>query len=212
MTENQVLKVVTVSTPLSATAIAKKLGKAKANAEIKNLIQALVTSGKVAENTELFRYSVYSKVGKGGAVKAATKAPAKSKAKKSKDSVVESVNLDAPASDIPGTPQNMLSNYTIKSIKNKKKESKVKVTLPSKKSIVMDDDANLIIINGEPTYVVKTPQDVVSCLRKYALNKGMKHFTVDDITQNKKIGTEGDVQINDNHLMFFTIKKHNKAA
>jgi hypothetical protein len=144
-----------------------------------------------------------------------------------KKKIVKSNNTDVPSeesvveatatTDLPATPSKLLDGYKVTKVKNKKKESKIKITLPKKngkksKDIIMGTEDSLMIINGDPKYVVSTPQDVVSAIRKYALGKGMRHFVVDDITQNKQIGTKGDVMINDNHLMFLTIKKHNKAA
>ena len=208
MTNNQVLKVITVTEELSLTAIAKKLGKAKANKEIKNIVASLVQEGLIVENSGT-RYPTYSKKGK-GVVKAKTATPVKAPSGDTKSSVVTSP-LSATPPSIPEASERQISGFMVKALKEKGKD-KVQITLPSGKRVKINDEDSLLVINDEPKFVVKTPTDVLSCVREYALKKGMRHFTVDDIVQNKKIGTSGDVQISDSHLMFLTIKKHNKAA
>jgi hypothetical protein len=76
----------------------------------------------------------------------------------------------------------------------------------------MNDTDTLLVINNEPKYVVKSALDIVSAIRNYTTENNLTNYTVDDIMQNKKIGTENDIQIKDNHLVFLSIKKVNKAA
>jgi len=198
--ESAVLKAITVNEPLSITAIAKKLGSNKANQSLKNIVANLVRDGKVSENSS-GRYPVYTKVGSGGSVQRQQGS--------TQSSVVQTPKKDLPS--LPAAPESKISGYTIKPLKEKGKD-KIRITLPSGKSVKIKPEQSLLVINDEPKYVVTTPQDVVTCIRNYSVDKGMRTFTVDDITQNKKIGTENDVQVPDNHIMFLSIKKHNKAA
>ena len=200
MTESKVLKAITVTEELSLTAIAKKLGMNKANQELKNIVSGLVQAGTITMNTS-GRFDTYQRVGKGSNV-------AKQSGSES-SSVVQSPNKDLP--DLPEAPDSKVSGYSIKKLKEKGKE-KIKISLPSGKSIKINPDDSLLVINDEPKYVVKTAKDVVTCIKEYSTAKGMRTFTVDDITQNKKIGTEDDITIKDQHIMFLSIKKHNKAA
>jgi len=199
MTESKVLKAITVTEELSLTAIAKKLGMNKANQELKNNISSLMQAGKITKNSA-GRFDTYQKVGKSKVAK---------QSGNESSSVVQSPKKDLP--DLPEASENKVSGYSIKKLEERGKE-KIKISLPSGKSIKINPDDSLLVINDEPKYVVKTAKDVVTCIKEYSTAKGMRTFTVDDITQNKKIGTEDDIMIKDQHIMFLSIKKHNKAA
>jgi len=198
MDKSDLLKAVLVNEELTLTAIAKKMGMTKATEGLKNLMQELVNGGSVIENTQ-GRYVTYKKA-------SAVSRPAQG----TTTETVVGTPSTSPA-QLPAAPDSKVSGYSVKKL-NEKGKDKVRITLPNGKTIKINPDDNLLVINDEPKYVVKTPQDVVACIKQYSVDKGMRTFTVDDITQNKKIGTEDDVQIPDNHIIFMSIQKHNKAA
>ena len=90
--------------------------------------------------------------------------------------------------------------------------AKKKIETPQGKKIRIENDEKLLVINDKPEYVVKTAEDVITCIRKYAVDNGLNVFTVNDIQQNSKINNDKDVMVKDNHIMFLSIQKHNKAA
>ena len=80
------------------------------------------------------------------------------------------------------------------------------------KTIRMQNDEKLLVINGDPKFVVKSAEDVITCIQKYVADNNLTVFTMEDIKQNRKIANANDIVVKDNHIMFMTIKKHNKAA
>jgi len=182
---------------LTATAIAKNLGHSKA-AAIKDLLASMVNSGSI-EIDSSGRYEVY---------KVAARKVAKVEPTKEKVTIVDSERV---AEKLPEASNNDLHGYHVDSVKIKDKVMK-RVTTPDGKKIRMENDEKLFVVNNEPKYVVKTAEDVITCIRKYALDNNFTVFTVDDIKQNRKVSNDKDVVIKDDHILFMTIKKHNKAA
>jgi len=172
---------------------------------LKNVVDSLVKSGEIAseDNGRFIAYSLKKTVAvsdKESKVSSFSTTPVR-------EDIIDDVRIDKPT--LPGATESMMSGYSISSDKDK---NKVIITLPDGKKVKINNNDSLLIINGEPKYKVSTPLDVLSCIKEYALANGMAHFVADDIAQNKKIKTDGDIQINDNHLMFLSVKKHNKAA
>jgi len=197
-TDADVLKsLVGNTTGLTATAIAHILGHSKA-AAIKDLLTSMVSSGAL-EIDSSGRYEVY---------KTAAKKVAKVEPKKEVVTVVDSEKV---AEKLPAAQDRDLQGYHVDTVKIKDKMMK-RVTTPDGKKIRMENDEKLFVVNNEPKYVVKTAEDVITCIRKYALDNNLTVFTVDDIKQNRKISNDKDVMIKDDHIIFMTIKKHNKAA
>jgi hypothetical protein len=58
------------------------------------------------------------------------------------------------------------------------------ITMPTGKTITIKSDEKLIVVNGEPKYVVQTSEDVITCIHKYALDNGLDSFRVNDGERN----------------------------
>lgn len=186
MTENQVLKAVTVS-GLTATALAKKVGATKGK-QVLPILKQLIKDGKV-ELDSTGRYDLYKKV------------------KESAD--ISIVKTEVPQTNLPENIEVLgfkISNIKFKGVPMKKIET------PDGRKIRIEKDDKLLVINGEPKYTVKTAEDVLKCIRKYTVDNNMPLFVVNDIKQNKKIKNDKDLMVQDNHIISLTIKKHNKAA
>lgn len=112
---------------------------------------------------------------------------------------------------LPEATNQEVDGFSVSNIRYKGKRMK-KIVTPGGDKIRMDNDQKLLVINDQPKYVVKTAQDIITCIRKYSMDNDLNVFTVDDIKQNQKISNENDVMVKDDHIMFLKIKKHNKAA
>jgi len=204
MTVNEVLSGLSTQNGLTMTGIAHKIGLTKATDSLKRMVADLVSEGKVIENTggKFVTYTKPSRSAKNEEVATIQK----------NDKVVE--QIDKPKSSVPELPEvssRVMDGYKLEKL-SEKGLSKLKISLPNGKSIKMNDTDTLLVINNEPKYVVKSALDIVSAIRNYTTENNLTNYTVDDIMQNKKIGTENDIQIKDNHLVFLSIKKVNKAA
>ena len=189
---------------MTGTAIAHAAGFSKAARIMKDL-EALVDAGKVELITG-GRYDLYKLVGK-------TVAKSQQQVEKNEktDEKVTIVEGEKVASKLPEASANDLRGYTVTSILYKGEPMK-KIVTPDGKSIRVGNDEKLLVINNEPKYTAKTAEDVITCIKEYAASTGLNVFTIDDIKMNRKISNEKDVVIKDEHIMFLSIKKHNKAA
>jgi predicted transcriptional regulator len=190
---------------LTATAIAKALNISKA-APIKDLLSELVSNGSI-EIDASGRYEVYKLVKKVAKVEPKKETVAKVEPKKETVTVVAEKAVEK----LPEASFQDLVGYHVDTVKIKDKTMK-RITTPDGKKIRMETDEKLLVINNEPKYVIKTAEDTITCIRKYAMDTGLTVFTVSDLKQNKKISNDKDVEIKDDHILFMTIKKHNKAA
>jgi len=189
-------------TALSATKIANELGFSKA-AKIKQDLEDLVNEG-LLEIDSSGRFDVY---------KAATKSSKSKSVSKTSDNQEVSTVEDGERVDdnLPEASDTDLRGFAIANIRYKGKRMK-KVTTPDGKKIRLGPEEKLIVINGKPKFVISSPEELITSIRKYALDNDLTVFNVKDMKQNKKISNEKDVQIKDNHIMFLNIQKHNKAA
>lgn len=195
--DNLKLRIVSSMTDegISATALAKELGYSKAKS-IMVALDECVTEGSVVVDTS-GRFVTYKK------------APKKVVVAPSKTTVVDSV---MPEVDLPeATVGCDMDGYKMANIRYKGRAAK-RITTPDGRNIRLETDDKLLVINDEPKFVVKTAEDVIKCIRKYALDHNMTTFTVNDIKQNKKIMNDKDIAIKDDHVLFLSIRKHNKAA
>lgn len=185
---------------LSSTAIAKIVGFSKASS-IRDELDQLIQDGKVIENTN-GRFPVYD-LSKGKSVS------------KSDQSAKKVATIALPhngdTGELPAATKSMIDGYKISDIKFNGEKMK-KIVCPNGKAVRIKTEEKMLVINGEPKFVVETPEQVLTCIKKYSQDNGLTVFTVDDICQNKKIGTEKDLEVKDKHILFLTIKKHNKAA
>ena len=181
----------------SATSIANEIGFSKASSIIADL-EAMVKDGSIVAETGA-RFTVYKLVAKVQKVES-----------NEKTSVIAS-HPDAADTSLPELGTNELSGYSISSVKKDGKTMK-KIVCPDGKKILLGNDEKLVVINNEPKYVVKTAQEIIACIQKYSSDNGLNVFTVNDIKQNRKISTEKDLMVNDNHIISLKIQKHNKAA
>jgi hypothetical protein len=195
--EEKIAKAVT-TTGMSATALAKKLGYTKAS-QIMNALQSEVNSGSVKVDTT-GRFALYSKGEK--------TAVAKKAASNSKTTVVEG---EKPKNDLPEATLREMAGYSVANIKYKGKAMR-KVSTPDGRKIRIGTDEKLMVINGDPKYVVKTAEDSIKAIQKFALANNMTTFTVNDIKMNKKVTNDKDIEVKDDHIIFLSIRKHNKAA
>lgn len=184
------------SNGMTATAIAHALGFSKGE-RIKKDLAELVSNGSIVIDKST-RYELY----KMGTKKAVAKAEA------AKVTVVEG---DKVSEKLPEADTHETDGYVVSSIKFNGKLMK-KISLPTGKPIRVENDEKLVVVNGEPKYVVKSAEDIITCIRKYAVDNNLNVFTVNDIKQNRKISNDKDIMIKDDHIMFISIKKHNKAA
>lgn len=181
---------------LSATAIANAIGFSK-SAKIMPDLDSLVEDGSIIVE-QGGRFNVY-----------------KIAAKITKTQVKETTSVvSAPKNDssvLPELPENELEGYVISTVKKDGVLMK-RIVCPNGKKILLKSDEKIVVINNEPKYVVKTAQEIIACIQKYSSDNGLNVFTVNDIKQNKKISTEKDLMVNDNHIISLKIQKHNKAA
>jgi hypothetical protein len=112
---------------------------------------------------------------------------------------------------LPEASESDLRGYKVDSIKVDGKIMK-KIVTPDGKKIRMESDERLLVINNSPKFVVKSAEDVITCMRKFAMDSGLTVFTIEDLKQNRKVSNDKDVVIKDDHILFMSIKKHNKAA
>lgn len=208
--KNKILKVLNSKSDLSATALAKEVGFSKASSIVDEL-QALVADGSVIEDKG-GRFPVYRKPQKGEVAKPQAQTPAPQAAVKKEEEKVSLVDLAPPKAEdtLPAPPDHKMQGFMISNIKFEGKAMK-KITTPDGKNIRVEEDEKLLVINSEPKFVVKTPEDVLTAIKKYSQDKGYTVFTVNDICQNKKISTENDI-VKDQHIIMLSIQKHNKAA
>ena len=185
---------------LSATSLAQKLGYTKAK-QIMSDLQLAVAEGLVDVDSS-GRFPLYKKTD--GKKKAVIKAKSNTKT-----TVVEGEK--APKDSLPEASKSDISGFSVGSIKYKGKAMK-KVSTPDGRKIRIEKEEKLLVINEQPKYVVKTAEDVIKCIRKYAMENGMTTFTVNDIKLNKKVTNDKDIEVKDDHIMFLSIRKHNKAA
>jgi len=185
------------STGISATSLAQQLGFTKAK-QIMTDLEVAIKDGLV-EVDNSGRYTLYKK------------APKKEVVKAEDNSKTTIVTDEKPKEELPEASLKELEGYSVSNIRYKGKMMK-KVTTPDGRKIRIESDEKLLVINQNPKYVVKTAEDVIKCIRKFALENYMTTFTVNDIKLNKKVTNDKDVQIKDDHVMFLSIRKHNKAA
>ena len=198
---DKILKILKNKDPMSATSIAHELGYSKASS-IKKDLDSLVND-KVIEIDSTGRYDLYKLSSK----KSITKTDSSLQSAE-KVTVVEGEKV---TEKLPEASTSDLRGFSVVAIKFKDKPMK-KITTPDGKKIRIENDEKLLVINNEPKYVVKTAEDVITCIRKYALDNNLNVFTVDDIKLNRKISNDKDIAVKDDHIMFLSIKKHNKAA
>jgi hypothetical protein len=192
---DRIIDILEDKSDLSATAIAHELGFSKASS-IKSELDALVDEGVVTKNSD-GRFDTFSL----GEKKSIEKPQVKT-------TVVEGEKV---TEKLPEAPLSDIEGFKIANIRYKGARMK-KITTPDGKNIRLEDDEKLIVINDQPKYVVKSAEDIIACIQKYAMDEGLTVFSVNDIKQNRKITTEKDLVVKDNHIISLSIKKHNKAA
>lgn len=180
------------TTPMSATAIAQKVGKSKGYM-IQDELESLVNDGTlIADDSGKFTtYKVASRV-------------SVSNSNRQNTQVVDS--------EIP-VQQRVPAGYSV-SKRIVRKSDKAKghiITLPGDKGkVFVEDGFSLLVINGEAVKCVKTATTALSVISEYAANHGMTPFTV----KNTLTGTIGKVEDIQSYsgIIDVTITKNNKAA
>ena len=207
LTNNQIHKALSTKDPMTATALAKKLGMTKAREGFKSQLGELVLEGLATENIE-GRYALYLKAPAGSSQ--GTTVISKVPFGKTKTTAIGTPTNQPNVPALPEAAASLMKGYSI--TKSKKKKNAKVIKTPNGKKITMNDDDFLIVINNEPLYVVKDPADAMTCIHEYRVDKGMRTCVVSDIVQSKSIGTSGDIEVSETNILFLEIKKHNKAA
>jgi hypothetical protein len=196
---NNVLSAINTNPGLSGTAIAQIVGFTKSSS-IREELKELIRLKKICEESN-GRFPVYKINEKNQSISQST------------DKKVSTISLPKKENkeELPEVDKNIIQGYKLENIIFRGEKMK-KIVCPNNKAIRIKDEERLLVINGEPKFVIETADQVLTCIKKYSQDNGLTVFTVNDICQNKKIGTENDVEIKDKHILFLTIKKHNKAA
>ena len=105
-------------------------------------------------------------------------------------------------------PDKTLKGYVMSNIDG---STDRRLGLPDGRAIRLHEDEKLLVINDEPKYLVKTAEDVIRCIRKYALDAGFRTFTINDMALNNKVLGERDTLMASDHIMFLIIEKHVKT-
>lgn len=179
--------------PMSATAIAQKVGKSKGYM-IQDELESLVNDGTLIADDS----------GKFTTYKVAPRVTVSNSNRQQNTQVVDSV--------IP-VQQRVPAGYTVsKHIVRKSDKAKGHIiTLPgSKGKVFVEDGFSLLVINGEAIKCVKTATTALSVISEYAAEHGMTPFTVKN-TQTGTIGKVEDIQ-SYSGIIDVTITKNNKAA
>ena len=187
----QAIKRVAV-TPMSATAIAQKVGKSKGYM-IQDELESLVNDGTLIADDS----------GKFTTYKLATRVTV------SNDRPQNTVVVDNAIPQRKSIP----AGYSVsKHIIRKSDRAKGHIiTLPQNKGkVFVEDGYSLLVINGEAIKCVKTATTALSVISDYAADHGMTPFTVKN-TETGTIGKVEDIQ-SYSGIIDVTITKNNKAA
>lgn len=188
----QAIKRVAV-TPMSATAIAQKVGKSKGYM-IQDELEALVEDGTLVADDS----------GKFTTYKVASRVTVSNNDRQQNTVVVD--NAIPQRKSIP-------AGYSVsKHIIRKSDRAKGHIiTLPNNKGkVFVEDGYSLLVINGEAIKCVKTATTALSVISDYAADHGMTPFTVKN-TETGTIGKVEDIQ-SYSGIIDVTITKNNKAA
>ena len=177
---------------MTANAIAKAQGKTKARKGLKDEIAGLVADGTlVADNSG--RYTTYS-------VASQTVNVTKSVPKKS----IKTELKQAPKS----LPTKTVNGYVV----TEKDGGKITIKTPNGELVALGKKEYLLVINGTPTWAVKTAEDVLTCISSYATEKGFATYVVSNTATGKIVGSKDDIKLNNDRILMLDIKRHNKAA
>jgi len=174
----------------TAASIARYLGKTKLSQSDKDCLQELIDQGEVDENTS-GRYATYSVDGE---EEEETPSPAEVQPVEVKTS------KSVPAFKLEG----FKAEWT--------DDDKLRVTAPDGATYDLENDDNILVINGRVEFIIKTPADVLAAITDYTTEQGVQTFTIRDIIENKEIKNAGDIVLNEGRILCFKIEKHNKAA
>jgi len=83
---------------------------------------------------------------------------------------------------------------------------------PDGDDIIIKDDECLLIINKVPSYVVKTPNDVLEAIQEYTKSNNLVTFTVSNMVSNNQICSKQDICLDEHKIMALDIIKLNKAG
>lgn len=205
------------SMPLSATAIAKKVGLSKGS-QIQGALDELVDNGDITVDNS-GRFPVYTKV-------ASKKSTKKNEvAVKSETATATSnsgectfVPTDGRETSVSLDPQIIkdLSGYTIKKpVTNKQGQVGARITTPiltaegKNKTIFVAEGKTLVVINDKPSYIVDKPIDVVNACHSFAKDKGFTAYNISQLGVGNINGANG-VKMQD--IVSMKISKVDKGA
>jgi len=197
MATTSIVSILKKNPGLTANGIAKAQGKSKARQGLKNELAELVEDGTLVEDTS-GRYVTYSVAGGTSISKG------KTSKKIPKKKVVESEMKQAPKP----LPEKTVSGFTI----TEKDGGKVTIKTPNQELVPLGKKESLLVINGAPTWAVKSAEDVLTCISAYATEKGYATYVVSNTATSKIVGSKDDIELKNNRILLIDIKRHNKAA
>lgn len=171
---------------ITATGIAKAMGKTKARAALKNALAELVDDGVVVCDGS-GRYDMYS-------------LPETEGASISNTSEIE-------VKSVPSITSKVINGYSVNPVVDG-----IEITTPSNQKVSLSSNEYLLVINDEPLYSVQSAKDVLDCISAFATSKGYATYVVSNVNTGKIIGTENDISLNEDRVLMIEIKRHNKAA
>lgn len=199
------------SIPLSATAIAKKIGEHKASKIVDDL-EDLVTRGEIKIDMS-GRYPTYTRiVQKKSSKKKATKESKKVDSVKSSDSdTINVINSKGGVKKILEEFQHtLIEGYTVtRNVTNKSGQMGNRITTPNGKKIFVAEGMTLVIINDAPKYIVDTPVRLVEACHYFARSNNMTAYKISQLGVGS-INGDGDVNMDD--IVSMTIERIDKGA
>lgn len=203
------------SIPLSATAIAKKIGEHKAS-KIMDDLEDLVTRGEIKMDMS-GRYPTYTRVAqKKSSKKKATKESKKADTVHSFDSdktsdTINVINSKGGVKKILEEFQHtLIDGYTVtRNVTNKSGQMGNRVTTPNGKKIFVAEGMTLVIINDAPRYIVDTPVRLVEACHYFARSNNMVAYKISQLGVGS-INGDGDVNMDD--IVSMTIERIDKGA
>lgn len=189
----KILSALTTTMPLSATAIAKKIGVGKAVKIMKNL-DDLVDDCKISVDVT-GRFPTYTKIA--AVVKKTTKKSA-TNSKKIENNAA-SVNSKGGVKSIDfGTESHVvIEGYSVeRPVVNKSGQTGSRIKTPNGRKIFVKDGMTLVIINNSPKYIVDTPVRLIEACHYYASTNSMAAYKISQSGVGV-INGHDDIKMND---------------
>jgi len=202
--KKSILKIVTTSSQLTATGIAKKLGKAKASNLMKNALSALVDENKLI-TSEIGRFVTYSKASRSMSISG----------KKAEDKIISASKVEKIVSKSlkPGSLENieLPENFKVDDGSNGLKT----YTDGNGRKFRLKSDESLLIINGKVECKAKTPEAAEKYVRYWCQKNNLDGADVvvkEAVSGTSVFNIGKGVTFNNQRFLNWEIQKINKAA